>query len=79
MGALAVQADDSGRVAAPFTGRTGSRVVSDALPARRRGREQAGSGRVVLLCTPRGRIDERPLKGLRGLFRGAWLEEPRKG
>jgi len=84
MGALAVQAAESGRVAAPFIHRKGSRVVSDALPARpnRRavpGRAGAGPGQVVLLCTPQGRIDERSREGLRGLFRGAWLEEPRKG
>lgn len=66
---LAVQEVPDPQPRPPFARAEGSRVVSDPMPAQRPG---AAGSRVVLLCTPQGRLAEVQGERLAPPTRGRW-------
>ena len=76
LSALVMQAQAGGERGVPFAARTGSRVVSSVLP----GRPPRADGQpVLLLCSPNGRLEERPLRETGPAGRGEWVGGTRFG
>jgi SAM-dependent methyltransferase len=75
LSALVMQANSGGELTAPFAARSGNRVVSSLLP----GRAPLEGQPVLLLCTPKGRLEERPIRETGPAGRGEWVSGSRFG